>query len=485
MKEQHPVDDLFARALREAEVTPPPEVWQAIASQQGSGGNRLAQRWGWLPLVLLLGGAGSVLLTVHSKPDQAGRTNAPETLPTWRSAHPERLAPQMGMREPVGAGPGNHEALPAIYTMRKAGPSQKLGLQANQSARQAGLAGKQTSSSTSSMAGHGTTSPHPESNPPHTLVEQDLPAAGALTHGHYSPPTKAWHTPSAILSGGVHPTPTTTVRAEDSRPEHLALRQFNTAPIIPLQVQAAPPVTYRRVSNAWWVAANAGLGTEHRTWRGGEPGLIKALQSTEVPHPAASMGFLFGRESRGGWSVATGLEQSVSRFNFRHVDRYSTRQDSLVTYLITFNSQVLTSYTDTVSVFNNVLNPVEAVNRVTTLRIPMEVGWRTAYGRFLFGARSGISLEMSTIRSGATLTSTAEGIRSENAIKAQDRTTFLVGGTVAADLGYALHERWGVWASPSFTTGLFPLYQAEQQPYAVSHRLGIRFRLSYTLKPAH
>ena len=35
MNGRHPIDDLFARGLRDAEATPPPAVWEGIVRERG------------------------------------------------------------------------------------------------------------------------------------------------------------------------------------------------------------------------------------------------------------------------------------------------------------------------------------------------------------------------------------------------------------------------------------------------------------------
>jgi hypothetical protein len=61
MREPHPIDDLFRRALSQAEATPPPAVWNSVMRQRHFGHRlltRLERKWGWrLLLPLLLGGS--------------------------------------------------------------------------------------------------------------------------------------------------------------------------------------------------------------------------------------------------------------------------------------------------------------------------------------------------------------------------------------------------------------------------------------------
>lgn len=61
MRETHHIDDLFRRALSDAEATPPPTVWDGVVHKRHFGHRvlaRLERKWGWgLLLLLLLGGS--------------------------------------------------------------------------------------------------------------------------------------------------------------------------------------------------------------------------------------------------------------------------------------------------------------------------------------------------------------------------------------------------------------------------------------------
>ncbi len=76
MKGEHPIDDLFARGLRDASSTPPPAVWERIVLERNWAHVTLLtlrRRWGYMLLgLLLLGGGGLYFATQNGTPAPAG-----------------------------------------------------------------------------------------------------------------------------------------------------------------------------------------------------------------------------------------------------------------------------------------------------------------------------------------------------------------------------------------------------------------------------
>ena len=64
MSERHPIDELFHRALHDAEVTPPPAVWEGIVRKRSK---RRGGYWGWLAAGLLLLGSAAAFLIHNDK----------------------------------------------------------------------------------------------------------------------------------------------------------------------------------------------------------------------------------------------------------------------------------------------------------------------------------------------------------------------------------------------------------------------------------
>ena len=87
------------------------------------------------------------------------------------------------------------------------------------------------------------------------------------------------------------------------------------------------------------------------------------------------------------------------------------------------------------------------------------------------------------MRSGNTLETGLEGERSVDLAVAGRRTAVQLTGGPALDFGYALTERLGLWATPSWSTTLLSLRPTDGSPYATREQIGLRVRLAYTLRP--
>ena len=247
---------------------------------------------------------------------------------------------------------------------------------------------------------------------------------------------------------------------------------------------APPPMEFFGPHRAWWLAATVGQFRESRTWHGADAVLVEGLQSTELTHFPVGLGVLVGFENRSGWGMAAGLEYNAGRYTYRHLDQFVQRTDSLVPFVVTFNSDVIESYSDTLSTFTDQRRPVATENRYTTVRVPVEFSWHTGWRRWHVGARAGLALELNTQLAGATLVEATGGTQSVDVSSAPvARTATVLAGSLAADLGYGLTERIGIWVSPTYASGLRSLSVKGDASYAMPERIGLRFRLAYTLCP--
>ncbi len=486
MREQHPVDDLFARNLRDAQVPPPPEVWQGIALARNGRRDGWFRRWPWLVLLVAAGSLATYQfavedapadhLAVHPAPNEYAALPNLDDMRDPRNGnlvpHPEGRSTPLNNKAHAGGGTiqSSVRQEPVISS-----PEQDLthNREEHRHERLARDADMDTDRAFTNTTPHLVDGPaDPEKGPEQALAQVQYAFHAFANAPGTGLPLPVEHTYGPFGSGNDGPG-----WMESRWPER-------TGPMLSGPQRGLGPAL-ADAPHAWWLAATIGLYGEHRKWKGNDEVLVQALQGTEVLHPASSFGLLLGRESHSGWNMAIGLEYLASRFHFNHLDKFTTRHDSLVTFVITFNNQVLSSYLDTLSTYSQVQQPVSAVNRVSTLRVPMELGWHSAYRRFHWGARAGLAIERNSIHSGATLSNTVHGIRSEYPVANGDRTSWLIDGSMALDLGYALSERFGLWASPTLSIGLLSLSRNEAQPYAMPGRAGLRFRLAYTLIPTH
>lgn len=489
MREQHPIDELFARALRESEAEPPPKAWEGIV--RGRKGRRL-RRWAWLPLLLLLGGAaGALLLAEH---DGHGTQNIGPgkaiTVPALENtAQPSSLA--------QSAQPANDRLADTLKH-----PGTLSAANDQQVALSAAAESPQQSAAVPAANGSGTT----------ITPKNGQQFAGTMRNGNPDRQASTRPAPVAVLSESSQGHPGVSEAAGNTTPytamapniaggvarnEHPAIAEaeLETRRAFPLLPRRTRPVPYPLASTPaqpqligfvgpqrrWWIAATAGQYRETRHWAGGDGQLREALNSTETHHYTYSAGFMGGLNFRGGWSVATGAEYRTGRFDFHHTDRFQMRRDSIISTVLTFNSLVLATTTDTITTYSTVDRSVSEVNRYSTLRIPVELGWHKGLRRFRLGARAGLALELNEMRSGATLAPGHEGVQSVDVASTQVSCSSVLAGSVAADLGYMLSERWAVWASPVYEFGLLSLLPADGLPVALPERAGLRFSISYQL----
>ncbi len=474
MKEQHPIDELFARLLRDAEAVPPARVWQGIVQNRKRAG--WLRRWGWLPLVLLFStGIGYSLMELRA-PAGAATASA--------HGHGATIAP-------YGAPPAPAEGSDATMRPHAAEPSALVPV-APREKRNAQAAARMRPASNAAHASPAERAPAAhgidvatDRNPAKAVAEKAV-AAVAHGHGHYEREERvsapAGHAGTGPL--GVR----TSTKAETVRGPGGAywlrtrLPQVGGEPAEP-DLLSAPSTSFAGPHRSWWIAATAGQFSETRTWKGGSTDLRTALQGTEQPHHTSAFGLLFGINGRGGWSLATGLEHHAGRYDFKHADRFRTRRDSIITHVVTFNTLILASSTDTISTYREEQRSVAAVNRYTTLRIPVELGWHVPHRRFRLGARAGLALEISTLRSGATLQYNELGLQSVEVTPTDKQCMSVLAASVGADLGYILTEHWSIWASPVYEAGLLSLLPEDHAPCSMPERMGIRFRLAYTIRP--
>lgn len=476
MNERHPVDDLFARALRDAEAEPPAGAWAGIARARSGGMlGRLRRYGGWLALLLLLGG-GASMAVLHSGPAavaQQGSTPTPTPAVPAAAAH----APAPGATNAVSASSDLRNG-----SMPTTAPSETPGRHAEHVHAPLGEGRKVSSErqEVSALAAAGTATASDEP------LGKAAPETGSRAYVPQPSPTVAFSTGTHLEQAtGDRPDAEVDVYREEmvsvGRVQPRALRPWAAPwPAEPRKPQAL--AAWER-PHAWWVAVSAGSYQRTRTWHGDDDRLIGALQGTEVPHSSQVFGVLSGVEWRGGWSLAVGVECAAGRYDFRHRDRWRTRHDSLVQHVVTFNSMVVGNFMDTVSTVEETNRSVAGVNRYTSVYIPVEVAWHRGWRRWHYGIRLGAGVEFSAMRSGNTLETGLEGERSVDLAVAGRRTAVQLTGGPALDFGYALTERLGLWATPSWSTTLLSLRPTDGSPYATREQIGLRVRLAYTLRP--
>jgi hypothetical protein len=195
------------------------------------------------------------------------------------------------------------------------------------------------------------------------------------------------------------------------------------------------------------------------------------------------VGLSFGHAWPSGLHLSSGVEWIGSRYDFRHDDRIVTETTEVHNFIVTLDASVLVNISDTVTTTNEVTVHQQAMNRFSTLRVPLELGWQKNWKRWHYGIRGGLAMERLTQRGGYTLERVApdvpdaSGIRSVEAMS-DKRTTTLLSGLLGLELGYSLTERLVLGVTPTYAKGLMRI-SSTPDPYAVPERIGIRVGLTY------
>ncbi|MBL0036260.1 MAG: hypothetical protein IPP26_11015 [Flavobacteriales bacterium] len=474
MSERHPIDELFHRALHDAEVTPPPAVWEGIVRKRSK---RRGGYWGWLAAGLLLLGSAAAFLIHNDKSapmptaelQDPGHMKSNSTPGDESSAIgvTDRTTSTSLLEQPVNT------STTGATEQAKTGPEARP--ISNESATRRAVINNTAPSATSSNNGAASAMSIAGTSAPATTL------AGSAVPNIVSP--------SISAAVNVHPAGAEEVVVRDATAIELSL-----LPVIgpDMTREAAQPDSLKPgltqepyvLPNAdWWLALEVGRHNVRRTWHGGEPLLVNALNNAEVPHYTWSLGLLAGRSWRSGFGISAGLAYEGSEYAFDHVDD-RVRIDSMliVPYIITLDTQVFVSNVDTVTFMTEETRQVSGTNRFSVLHMPVEGYWHKQHGRWTFGARVGLAAEFVTMRQGYTLDIDDEGDLMSVDLGAQAYDTryhTTLTGLLGADVGFAMTEHWGLWATPTYMRGI-TAWGSEDSPYVLPERLSLRVRLSYT-----
>lgn len=459
MRDKHPIDDLFREALLRASVAPPPHLAEAIlgAAQRRRRGAFWFRRRYVLGGLVLLGVAGS-------------------GLGLWLSH---------------GRGAGD---LPGTITERTA-TTQPV---------QTGATGAQSEEAQTRVPpeGEGVEQPFvaptetPEKDQPMRSGAQSL-ADRSSPAGNRAVPDEPEHKAAPALADPfvfpVQPDPSTArtpVQEENEAPaqratlDHLLPRSISPTEVSATLVSAPPTDRYVLPSGDWWVGINVGAYASHRNWSGAPSVLSDALNESEAWTSTLAIGAMGGRAWRSGFGFGFGLENERSQQAYRHVDRTTSYETVVNTQMVTLNTLVFYTNSDTVITPSESERVSAGTDKRTTWRIPVEAFWHQNFGRWFVGARCGVAGEFTRVTASASLVNdeVLGGVRSTT-LEANElvrRYPFTLVGVVGADIGFSLHERWTVTASPLYMSGLF--HTGDSNSVTSSpERAGARFQLCYIL----
>ncbi|MCC7501195.1 MAG: hypothetical protein IT229_01610 [Flavobacteriales bacterium] len=469
MSERHPIDELFHRVLQDAEVTPPPAVWEGIVRKRTK---RRGGYWGWLAAgLLLLGCAGAFLIhNDHGTPMPIAELQG--------SSGPNKNIATAGT-EPAAIGATEQSASSGTPTT----PHQASTQQETPTVAAEGLRPSDQENTSNAV--------------PAVTASTSTVTPGATTSARASAPAAPRHGSTTAVPGSntVEAVVNTRPTAHDARiVRDVTMNELDLLPLVSPDMQRqAPPLDSMRsggtqapyvLPNAdWWVALEVGRHNVKRTWYGDEPLLVSALNGVEVPHYTWSLGLLAGRSWRSGFGLSTGLAYEGSEYAYDHLDD-RVRVDSMlvVPYLITLDTQVFVSNVDTVTFMTEETKQVSGMNRFSIFRVAIEGYWHKQHRRWTIGVRAGLAAEFVAMRQGYTLDLNDEGDVMSVDLSAQAYDTryhTTLTAVLGADVGFAMSEHWGLWATPTYMHGI-TAWGTNGSPFVLPERMGLRVRLSYT-----
>ena len=461
MNGKHPIDDLFARGLRDAEATPPPAVWQGIVRERGKARPAPAEppapaktrrRWGLAAILLLLLGAAGYWLVAQENPaqnvqastqtspggegrsatdhagpesgspnpdsrstkDQSATTpNPAQTEAATSSAKPTAAAAEKQAHTP-GASPAQTENK---HTSEK--PTEKGATRSKK--REAHNAALATTSGNNRRTG-GATEDGGNTDEPMSGEVSTSPAAGDAALDPSSGKaamTKKGRTGGSDLEGSGPPEKMASSTSLRTSPDvHLPTLDVT---ITPYMNSAALPLgpflrgdstaPYVLNKGQLWFAAQAEWAALNGEWKGGGA-QAQQLNTSETWRKGNGLGIAFGYEWQSGWAIGLGI--GVNRQRSRFLRRETQAAHSEVVIDTTWTASPLgdpTNYTwdiiQTVVQEPVVERDLSATNTYMYLRIAPEVGYRFAQmKRFGLSARLAPVIMVNTSRKGNSVTTT-------------------------------------------------------------------------------
>lgn len=534
MNGKHPIDDLFARSLHDAEAMPPAAVWEGIARDRDRArAARTAQAWRTrglaAGLLLLLGGAtywllapfggndatpgtksfqvpGLSIAADKARSDIRTDTDAP-AMPQENQARPGASratgSDQDGLAPSAATAPGavRDKASDEGRTMHG---NDSKGSNKNRSPRR--TPGAIQATAMGGVAGDGkgaedmsayTEKPAAKENPSHEKPNER--AAFAYEGADIQP--------SAISEEPATPENTDDGReARGLRPSmdvYLPLLTSRVSPIVSSPATAPGPILQGDPNPAYvlkkshsWIAVQAAIWTPDAVWKGTGPE-VGELNKNETWQGGQSLAVVYGREWLSGWSTGVGIGVSRQRSRFLRHETTPGHSETVIDTTWTGTAMgAQTNYTwdivETVVNEPGVGRDYSATNMYTRLRIAPEVGYRLVdRSRFSLHALGSFAVTLDAGRKGRTLVRASasdsldlstNGITTLSLDEASLDERFPLSFALSAsmELRYRLCERWSISGLPMFT---YHLPRAETRiPGLSMTELGAAVRLRYEFR---
>lgn len=523
MSGKHPIDELFAQALRDAEAQPPPAVWEGILRERGQrkGTSARYRRW-WVyaaALLLLLGGAGYWALKVNEEPHAAGHEQRATSAPVTDAA-PQ--APGQPTTPRADAGPSQAIVPPAApeqgdltnaadrqnpETSADVAPNDRgrtrspVGDERTEKSGHRGataIGGSITANKTGNKGSaqkqeregqaHSEEGDGPASLPVHDRKGSDTDVVMNIEH------TLAVHE----RQGGV--------LQEAEAPHAIQVPALSTLPspaITPSEARAPGPLlhgdtvpTYVLSKGHVWIGIQAEVSALEGAWKGTGPETAE-LNKSETWRGGQGFSLAAGYAWWSGWSVGLGIGVTRQRSRFLHQEVEGGASETVYdTTWTSYPAGPVTNYTwdiiETTRTEPGVAHDYSATNTYTQLRIGPEVGYRfmerkrlSVHGRFtplvlLDVGRKGTTLGSVPQQAGNDTSTTLINVVPLTDASMDDRFPVRLAISAGIDLRYQVCDRWSLSASPTCTWWL--PHAPGSGPSLSMTELGAVFRLRYDLR---
>lgn len=457
MPETHRIDHLFRDALRDAAATPPPHVRAAVLSAARNRRRRaLWWRTGAVGVGLLLGlGGGISLLLRDDVPRATTSVSAPMEPTVSLLPSTEPLNGNTPKSDSPSAQPTHSNTAQATATI----PVTRASGQTNAPRSQDTGSGRPSMRSSSDIA-----KASEEAHADQALVPASAPAQA-------SAPT------SAVSEFTLSPS----ARESLTRLEPHTLDRARTEPQLRTQTVHDD---YYALRGRWWVGFAVTPQWTTLRWSGPEERLARALNDAGGPVGGVSFGAWGGRAWPNGMRLGMGAELSRSAQSYRYVEREPEVVVETVTNMVTLNSLVVLSTTDTILRTVAREDDLRGQDQRTTVSIPLEVGWSKPFGRWRVGPRLGLVGSRTWVRSRSSLVqdpaSARLSSRQLSAAELEQRYPMTLSALAGIDIGYGVHEHWTIMASPFLSRSAWVLGDATVT-HAEPDRLGLRLMICHTL----
>lgn len=436
----HPIDHHFRQRAGEASATPPEFIRVNVLAAARAGRRRaLWWRAGRIGALLLLLGGGAALYMNQSQGTTPSASDLPDSTPS-SSRGPLTSA----SLEDQGLSVGTSGSEPsARIAPRTVGP----------------FAGRPKTRS--------------------SKVAEDTHLQPGLAHGAILPsesPDLGTQEPGSTMDSE------STVSARESLTLLRVVHPERMTPANHLRRSSAPD--YDRPRGAWWIGASLTPQVVRYRWEGSDERLVDALGSANGSVGTWAIGMLGGRQWPSGLRLGVGAEVGRSEQAFRYVERESELMTETVTNVVTLNTLVIFTTTDTLTRTIAHESDLRALDQRTVLNIPIELAWTRPFGRWRIGPRIGVVGTKTWVRSASSLIHDASDARLTAAqlggMELSARYPLAVSGIAGFDLGFALKERWSITASPFMSRG-FGVFGESSTAYASPERFGLRLLFSHVL----